>query len=76
MYKTVCHGDVSPSNMKIIMHEGDKKYAVRGTNQVKLSEKEYEGGKYVFDDAFKGGPETFRQYALQLWKKNLMQIWK
>jgi hypothetical protein len=76
MYRTICRGDISPSNMKIIMHEGDKKYAVRGTNQVKLSEKEYEGGKYVFDEAFKNGPEAFRQYALQLWKKNLTQTWK
>lgn len=75
MYKTVCHGDVSPSNMKIIMYEGNKKYAVRGTNKVKISDKEYEGGSYTFDEAFKAGPESFRSYALQLWKKYLMETW-
>ena len=75
MYKTVCHGDVSPSNMKIIMYEGDKKYAVRGTNKVKVSAKEFMGGEFAFDEAFKKAPELFRQYATQLWKKNIMETW-
>jgi len=75
MYTTVCHGDVSPSDMKIIMHEGIKKYAVRGTKKVKVSDKDFEGGKYTFDEAFKTGPEAFKQYAVDLWKKNLMQVW-
>jgi hypothetical protein len=76
MYVTVCHGDVSPSNMKIIMHEGDKKYAVRGENRVMATDKDFVGGKYTFDDAFKTGPEVFRQYAANLWKKNIMETWK
>jgi len=76
MYKTVCHGDVSQSYMKIIMHEGNKKYAIRGENKVRLSEKEYVGGEYTFDEAFKKGPELFRQYAIGLWKKNLLETWK
>jgi hypothetical protein len=75
MYTTVCHGDVSPSNMKIIMYEGNKKYAVRGTSKVKISDKEYEGGVYTFDEAFKKGPKSFRSYALQLWKKNVIETW-
>ncbi|HWJ30500.1 MAG TPA: hypothetical protein VNS32_28465 [Flavisolibacter sp.] len=72
MYKTACRGDVSPSDMKIIMYEDNKKYAVRGTNKVKVSEKEYMGGQYTFDEAFKKAPEVFRQYAIQLWKKNIV----
>jgi hypothetical protein len=76
MYTTVCHGDVSPSDMKIIMHEGIKKYAVRGTKKVKISGEDYGGGKYTFDEAFKTGPEAFRQYAVDMWKKNLMQVWQ
>ena len=73
MYKTVCHGDVSPSNMKIIMYENNKKYAVRGTSRVKVSDNQYEGGEYTFDESFKQGSEIFRNYALQLWKKNLIE---
>lgn len=75
MYKTVCHGDVSPSEMKIIMYEDNKKYAVRGTNKVKVSDKEFMGGQYTFDEAFKKGPDVFREYAIQLWKKNVMEKW-
>lgn len=75
MYKTVCHGDVSPSNMKIIMYEAGKKYAARGTNRVKYSEKEYTGGEYSFDEAFKAAPPAFREYAAALWKKHIMETW-
>jgi hypothetical protein len=75
MYITACRGDVSPANMKIIMHEGDKKYAVRGESRNKVTDTQYEGGKYVFDEAFKTAPESFRQYAQSLWKKNILEKW-
>ncbi len=69
MYVTSCRGDVSPSSMKIIMHEGNKKYAIRGESKVKVSEKEFDGGRYTMDDSFKAAPDVFKQYAIQLWKK-------
>ena len=75
MYKIVCHGDVSPANMKIIMYEDDKKFAVRGTNMVKVSEHDHVGGEYSFDEAFKKGPEVFRKYAADLWRKNKLETW-
>jgi len=59
--------------MKIIMHEGNKKYAIRGESKVKVSEKEYDGGRYIMDDSFKVAPDVFKQYAIQLWKKNIME---
>lgn len=34
MYKTTCHGDVSPLQMKVIMYEGKEKYAMSGENKV------------------------------------------
>ena len=73
MYKTVCHGDVSPSNMKIIMYEGQQKFAMRGQNKVKLSEADFEGGEFTFDKAFTSGPKTFRDFAIALWNKNIME---
>jgi len=73
MYTTACRGDVSPANMKIIMYESGKKYAARGTNKVKISDTESEGGEYVFDDAFKNAPSAFRHYADKLWQKNILQ---
>ncbi len=75
MYKTACHGDVSPCAMKIIMYEGDQKYAVRGENKVKISETESFGGEYKMDQAFLGGPKVFRDFAKKLWEKNIMEEW-
>jgi hypothetical protein len=75
MYRIVCRSDVSPADMKIIMYENGKKYAVRGTTKVQFAEKEYTGGEYSFDEAFKKAPEAFRQYAEKLWKKNMLETW-
>jgi len=75
-YKITCRSDVSPATMKIIMHDGDKKYAIRGENKVKVSATEYMGGAYKFDETFKAGPEVFRLYAAKLWKKNILENWK
>ncbi len=72
MYKTVCHGDVSPCDMKIIMYEGQQKFAMRGHNKVKYSENDFVGGDYTFDKAFKSAPDSFRTFALNLWNKNIM----
>ena len=76
MYKTVCHGDVSPSNMKVIMYQGLQKYAMRGRNKVKISETETEGGEYTFDKVFVDGPISFRNFAIKLWEKNILQKWE
>jgi hypothetical protein len=76
MYKTVCHGDVSPLDMKIIMYESKQKYAMRGRNKVRVSEKDFEGGDYKFDAAFTAGPAAFRDFALKLWNKNILQKWE
>lgn len=71
MYKTVCHGDISPSDMKIIMYQGNKKHAMRGTTKVQIAVNSYEGGEYKFDKAFTAAPEKFRQFAKSLWNKNI-----
>lgn len=75
MYETICTSDMSPGDMKIIMHEDGKKYAVRGKSKTKISATEYIGGEYSFDAAFKKAPKVFRQYATGLWKKHIMQLW-
>jgi len=80
MYKTVCHGDVSPSNMKIIMYEGNNKYAMRGENKVQVGsdvndKASFIGGEYKLDANFKNGPKVFKEYAQNLWKENLMEKW-
>jgi hypothetical protein len=70
-YLEACKGDVSPSDMKIIMHEGAKKFAMRGTTRVKINATDHMGGEYKFDEVFKAAPQSFRDYAAKLWKKNM-----
>lgn len=70
VYRTTCRGDVSPANLKIIMHEGTKKYAIRGTGILRTGEPLQPGdGKYSSDEAFEKGPAVIKQYGQQLWKK-------
>jgi hypothetical protein len=76
MYKNSCHGDVSPIPMKIIMYENNRKFAVRGSTKVQVSETEYMGGNFTFDDAFKNSPAVFRQYAEKLWKQHKVETWE
>lgn len=76
IYRVSCRDYQSPSPMKVIMHEGIKKFAMRGTAKLKLKSAtpQYMGGNYTFDDAFNGAPELFRTYARQLWAKNLNEV--
>jgi hypothetical protein len=81
MYKTVCHGDVSPSDMKIIMYEGNTKYAMRGENKVAVGiddngKKQFEGGEYKLDENFKKGTKVFREFAEKLWNDNVIENWE
>lgn len=71
MYITACRSDVSPENMKIIMYEGQQKYAMRGNTKVRTSENEYIGGDFIFDEAFLNSPEIFRTHAKTKWKNQL-----
>lgn len=81
MYKTVCHGDVSPSDMKIVMYEGKQKYTIRGENRVMdgiddNGKKMYTGGEYTIDKAFAKGPSIFLEFAKKMWSKNIIETWK
>jgi hypothetical protein len=71
MYKTICAGDVSPYNMKIILYEGNKKYAIRGRSKVKVADGEYIGGEYGLDKTFYRAPKPFKDFAKNLWDKNI-----
>ena len=75
MYKKACRGDVSPSEMKIIMYENTKKYAIRGETKVKVSEYDYYGGDFTADKSFEKGPKVFKDFAEKLWKKNVEEKW-
>ena len=73
VYRTVCRGDVSPSSQKIIMYEGARKYAVRGTSRISVGSGQYAGGTYALDAALQAAPAAFRQHAAQLWQQHLAE---
>jgi len=66
VYRTGCRGDISPDTQKIIMYEGARKYAVRGTTRTVL-DGQSEGGAYTLDAAWQAAPAAFRRHAEQLW---------
>ncbi|MBQ7586267.1 MAG: hypothetical protein IJU40_08485 [Desulfovibrionaceae bacterium] len=68
IYYVSCHGDVSPDVLKILMYEGQTKYALRGETFVHVDGMDY-GGKYTADPAFKTAPKAFLKYADKLWQK-------
>jgi hypothetical protein len=70
VYRTTCRGDVSPSTQKIIMYEGPRKYAVRGTSRIALGRGQHDGGTYTLDVAWAAAPVAFRQHAAQLWQQH------
>ncbi|MCP9766754.1 hypothetical protein EGI22_02465 [Lacihabitans sp. LS3-19] len=76
VYMLKCRSDVSPAQLKIIMYEGQQKYAMRGETKVKLTETETYGGKFKFDNAFINGQSIFRDFAKNVWAKNVNETWE
>jgi hypothetical protein len=75
MYSTTCTSDISPRTLKLIMYEGNKKYAIRGTSQPsKNMTDEKFGGKFNPDKEFDGLPQSFKDFARNLWMKYLYDI--
>lgn len=71
VFKAVCVDDETPSAMKIIMYEQDKRHVQTGT-RITNNEDNNLGGKYWFDESFTKAPVIFKQYAEMLWRKNLI----
>lgn|GEM_PF-3117376 len=62
--------DVSPRPFKLMMHSGEKKFAIRGTNTVNPGGGR-EGGEKTFDATFEGAPKGFSEFASKLWDDTL-----
>ena len=80
MYKLACRSDVSPATMKIIMHQGKEKYAMRGENKAIYGKDEkgnvlFNGGNFKADTALQKN-KIFYNYALKLWNENLIENWE
>jgi hypothetical protein len=54
--------------MKLIMHEGVTKYAIRGTMLLETPQGSY-GDEMKVDASFDGAPKEFLPYAKDEWNK-------
>lgn len=69
--------DVSPIPIKLMLHSGSEKYAIRGNNKVQASMEPGaipDGGEMNFDPAFNTAPPEFRTFADELWRNSLKKI--
>ncbi len=62
IYRLACRSDVSGAAMKLMMHEGKKKLAIRGSTMTPI-----ESGVMNIDPAFNSTPVIFRTHAVQRW---------
>lgn len=67
-YAHGCRSDVSPLGFKLLMLEGTKKYALRGTTRVNPGDG-LVGGEFTPD--FKKAPAGFAEHAEKVWKKHV-----
>jgi hypothetical protein len=71
IYWLGCRSDVSAINMKLIMHEGRNKYAIRGTRKIRYGSEpdQVDGGIMKKDDSFDKLPQVIVDFAVDLWAK-------
>jgi len=63
VYRLACRSDVSGAAMKLMMHEGKKKLAIRGSTMTPI-----EPGEMNIDPAFNSSSVIFRTHAVKRWK--------
>ncbi len=70
IYWLGCRSDVSALDMKLIMHEGQSKYAIRGTRKVRYGgPNDIDGGIMKKDKSFVTLPKSIVDFAIILWKR-------
>lgn len=63
LYTLSCRSDVSPARLKLILHEGKAKYAIRGTTRTYGV-----GGEKTVDPALEQNA-PFKRFALERWNR-------
>ena len=67
IYKLDGRCDVSPLDIKLMMHKGDTKLVIRGTIGFDGNDGHKTKGDKNFDAAFKNFPSSFKDYASDKW---------
>ncbi|MBC7903160.1 MAG: hypothetical protein H7Y27_07040 [Gemmatimonadaceae bacterium] len=63
VYLLSCRGDVSPDTKKLILYEGETKYAIRGTNMLSFPNAPSTGGEKQIDKNLKSAPASILAHA-------------
>lgn len=75
MYRFGCKSDVSPWPLKLIMYEGNEKYAIRGeTRDYAKSYKKEEDSPKKIDKKFKTADTRILDFGIILWKRNNIPV--
>lgn len=69
LYRMSCKGDVSPDDMKLLMYEGESKYAIRGQMELTIKGEGTYGGETKIDSSFHKAPKEFLDYAKERWSE-------
>lgn len=72
MYQKGCVSDVSPLEMKIIMYEGKKKHALRGSSIIDFGDRKF-GGEFKLDENLSKSSKEIKDFALKMWNENNLQ---
>ena len=60
-------GQSGPADLKIVMYEAKKRYAMHGRTGIPAADGAIQGGEGVMDQSFRDGPSAFRNFASKLW---------
>ncbi len=68
VYRLACQGGVDPSDLKLILHEGAAKYAIRGTTDLRHLAPGYPAPEMRVDAALQRVP-VLRAFAERQWRR-------
>ena len=63
-----CGCKSGPADLKIVMHEGKKRYVMHGKTGIIAADGSIQGGEGTMDRRFEKGPHAFRSFASKLWQ--------
>lgn len=68
VYNVDCMSDLSPAKMKLILHEGATKYAIRGTQDLRAVSADYPAPAMQVDPSLASRP-LLRAFAVAQWQR-------
>lgn len=71
MYRSLCHGELSPANMQLVMREESQRFTMIGTSKIQTADKQFFGGEYKFNNQFLEGNPVFKKRGMDIWNDHM-----